>query len=162
MPKPLILVADDHADVRQALCLLLRNSGYDVATAASPAEALSTLRQTAHDLALLDLNYQRDTTSGIEGLELLKEIRAHHRELPVVILTGWATVSLAVEAMHSARRTFSRNPGRTRASARSWRTTWLLPVPARTCAGSRPRGGSRMSTRTGRCTAPARCRKCSQ
>lgn len=110
MSKPLILVADDHADVRQALCLLLRDSGYDVATAASPAEALSALRQAPPDLVLLDLNYRRDTTSGVEGLELLKQIRAQYRDLPVVILTGWATVSLAVEAMQLGAQDFLEKP----------------------------------------------------
>lgn len=110
MSKPLILVADDHADVRQALCLLLRDGGYEVATAASPAEALSALRQAPPDLVLLDLNYQRDTTSGVEGLELLRQIRAHHSELPVVILTGWATVTLAVEAMQLGAQDFLEKP----------------------------------------------------
>lgn len=110
MSKPLILVADDHADVRQALSLLLRDCGYDVATAASPAEALSALRQSPPDLVLLDLNYRRDTTSGAEGLELLKQIRAQQRELPIVILTGWATVSLAVEAMHLGAQDFLEKP----------------------------------------------------
>ena len=110
MSKPLILVADDHADVRQALALLLRDCGYDVLTAASPGEALSALRQSPPDLILLDLNYQRDTTSGAEGLELLKQIRAQHRELPVVVLTGWATVSLAVGAMHLGAQDFLEKP----------------------------------------------------
>lgn len=110
MPKPLILVADDHADVRQALSLLLRDCGCDVATAASPAEALSALRQSPPDLVLLDLNYQRDTTSGAEGLELLRQVRAQHRDLPVVILTGWATVSLAVEAMRLGAQDFLEKP----------------------------------------------------
>jgi DNA-binding NtrC family response regulator len=110
MSKPLILIADDHADVRQALSLLLRDCGYDVNTAASPAEALSAVRQSPPDLILLDLNYQRDTTSGAEGLGLLREIRAQHRELPVVILTGWATVSLAVEAIHLGAQDFLEKP----------------------------------------------------
>ncbi|MGH8297815.1 MAG: sigma-54-dependent transcriptional regulator [Steroidobacteraceae bacterium] len=110
MPKPLVLIADDHADVRQALSLLLRDGGYDVATAASPAEALSALRQSTPDLLLLDLNYRRDTTSGVEGLELLKQVRAQHGELPVVILTGWATVSLVVEAMQLGAQDFLEKP----------------------------------------------------
>jgi DNA-binding NtrC family response regulator len=110
MSKPVILVADDHADVRQALSLLLRDCGYDVNTAASPAEALSALRQSPPDLVLLDLNYQRDTTSGVEGLALLKQVRAQHRDLPVVILTGWATVSLAVEAMQLGAQDFLEKP----------------------------------------------------
>jgi DNA-binding NtrC family response regulator len=110
MSKPLILVADDQADVRQALALLLRDSGYEVTTAASPAEALSSLRQARPDLLLLDLNYQRDTTSGSEGLALLREIRAHDAELPVVILTGWATVQLAVEAIQLGAQDFLEKP----------------------------------------------------
>lgn len=110
MSKPLILIADDHADVRQVLSLLLRDGGYDVATAASPAEALSALRQSPPDLVLLDLNYRRDTTSGVEGLELLKQIRGQYRELPVVILTGWATVTLAVEAMQLGAQDFLEKP----------------------------------------------------
>lgn len=110
MSKPLILVADDQADVRQALSLLLRDSGYEVATAASPAEVLSVLRQSRPDLMLLDLNFQRDTTSGAEGLALLKEIRAQDAELPIVILTGWATVQLAVQAIHLGAQDFLEKP----------------------------------------------------
>ena len=110
MSKPLILVADDQADVRQALSLLLRDSGYEVATAASPAEVLSVLRQSLPDLILLDLNYQRDTTSGAEGLALLREIRRLDSELPIIILTGWATVELAVEAMRLGAQDFLEKP----------------------------------------------------
>ena len=110
MGKPLILIADDQADVRQALSLLLRDSGYEAATAASPAEVLSSLRQARPELLLLDLNFQRDTTSGAEGLALLKEIRAHDAELPVVILTGWATVQLAVQAIQLGAQDFLEKP----------------------------------------------------
>lgn len=110
MPKPLILIADDHADVRQALSMLLQEVGHEVATAASPAEALSALRQLRPDLVLLDLNYQRDTTSGHEGLALLKEIRAQDGELPVVVLTGWATVSIAVQALQLGAQDFLEKP----------------------------------------------------
>ncbi|MDE2197341.1 MAG: sigma-54-dependent Fis family transcriptional regulator [Gammaproteobacteria bacterium] len=110
MTKPLILIADDQADVRQALSLLLRDSEYQVATAASPAEVLSSLRQSRPDLVLLDLNFQRDTTSGAEGLALLKEIRAQDAELPVVILTGWATVQVAVQAMQLGAQDFLEKP----------------------------------------------------
>jgi DNA-binding NtrC family response regulator len=110
MSKSLVLVSDDHADVRQALSLLLRDSGYDVATAASPAETLSSLRQLRPNLLLLDLNFRRDTTSGAEGLELLKQIRTQSSELPVVILTGWATVSLAVQALQLGAQDFLEKP----------------------------------------------------
>ncbi|MHB8424904.1 MAG: sigma-54-dependent transcriptional regulator [Gammaproteobacteria bacterium] len=110
MPIPQILIADDQADVRQALALLLKDSGYEVTTAASPAEVLSALRQSLPDLILLDLNYQRDTTSGIEGLALLREIRRQDGALPVIILTGWATVELAVEAMRLGAQDFLEKP----------------------------------------------------
>ncbi len=110
MSKPQILIADDQADVRQALALLLKDSGYEVTTAASPAEVLSVLRQSLPDLILLDLNYQRDTTSGAEGLALLREIRRLDSELPIIILTGWATVELAVEAMRLGAQDFLEKP----------------------------------------------------
>ena len=134
MSKPLILVADDHADVRQALSLLLRDGGYDVLTAASPAEALSALRQSPPDLILLDLNYQRDTTSGVEGLELLKQIRARHRAVPIVILTGWATVSLAVQAMHLGAQDFLEKP---------WENARVRSLVAQRLASARARAEMR-------------------
>jgi len=110
MSRPLILVADDHEDVRQSLALLLRDGGYEVATAVSPAEVLSSLRQLRPDLLLLDLNYQRDTTSGAEGLALLREIRTQSTELPVVVITGWARVQLAVEAIQLGAADFLEKP----------------------------------------------------
>jgi DNA-binding NtrC family response regulator len=110
MSKPLILVADDHEDVRQSLALLLRDAGYEVATAASPAEVLSSLRQLHPGLVLLDLNYQRDTTSGQEGLALLQEIRTHSANLPVVVMTGWARVQLAVQAIQLGAADFLEKP----------------------------------------------------
>lgn len=134
MSKPLILVADDHADVRQALSLLLRDCGYEVATAASPAEALSALRQSPPDLALLDLNYQRDTTSGAEGLALLRQIRAQYRELPVVILTGWATVTLAVKAMQIGAQDFLEKP---------WENARVRAIVAHHLAAARARADVR-------------------
>lgn len=110
MAKPVILIADDDADVRQALSLLLRDCGCEVATAASPAEALSSLRQRRPDLVLLDMNYQRDTTSGAEGLALLRQIKALDIALPVVMLTGWGTVQLAVQAIQSGAQDFLEKP----------------------------------------------------
>ena len=110
MAKPVVLVSDDDADVRQALSLLLRDCGCEVATAASPAEALSSLRQMRPALMLLDLNYRRDTTSGEEGLALLEQIRAQDSTLTVVVLTGWATVQLAVRAMQLGAQDFLEKP----------------------------------------------------
>ncbi len=110
MAKPVILVADDDADVRHALSLLLCDCGCDVTAAASPAETLTSLRQTRPALVLIDLNYRRDTTSGEEGLALLKQIRAQDSELPVVVLTGWGTVQLAVQAMQLGAKDFLEKP----------------------------------------------------
>lgn len=110
MEKPVILIADDDADVRQALSLLLRDCGCEVTTAASPAETLSSLRQQRPELVLLDMNYQRDTTSGAEGLALLRQIKAMDSALPVVVLTGWATVSLAVQALQLGAQDFLEKP----------------------------------------------------
>lgn len=94
-----ILIADDQSDVLEALRLLLKMEGYDVATAASPQAVLNTVGHHAFDLALIDLNYSRDTTSGLEGLELLARLRTLDPLLPVVVMTAWGGIDLAVEAM---------------------------------------------------------------
>ena len=105
-----LLVADDQADVREALRLLLKAEGYAIETAASPAEALSALQKGAFDAALVDLNYARDTTSGQEGLDLLGRLQAADGTLPVVVMTAWASVELAVEAMRRGARDFVAKP----------------------------------------------------
>ncbi|MDE3137007.1 MAG: SpoIIE family protein phosphatase [Acidobacteriota bacterium] len=97
---PRVLVADDQPDVLEALRLLLKAHGYDVVTATSPAGVLDAVRHADFDLLLIDLNYARDTTSGREGLDLLAELQREAYLPPVVVMTGWATVTLAVEAMH--------------------------------------------------------------
>ena len=94
-----ILVADDQSDIREALRLLLKGEGYRVETVASPAEALAAVATGAFDLALIDLNYARDTTSGHEGFELLQKLQENQPVLPVVALTGWGTVDVAVESV---------------------------------------------------------------
>jgi sigma-B regulation protein RsbU (phosphoserine phosphatase) len=94
-----VLVADDQPDVIEALRLLLQANGYQVVTATSPAAVLDAVRGGPFDL-LIDLNYARDTTSGREGLDLLAELQRNIDLPPVVVMTGWATVALAVEAMH--------------------------------------------------------------
>jgi sigma-B regulation protein RsbU (phosphoserine phosphatase) len=99
IPAPRTLIADDHPDVLAALRMLLRSEGWQAETFASPAEALEAIRTRNFDLALVDLNYARDTTSGQEGLDLISRIRALDSALPVVAMTAWANIELAIEAM---------------------------------------------------------------
>jgi len=105
-----ILIADDQPDVREALSLFLTGEGHDVETAASPAEVLAALERPGIDALILDLNFRSDTTSGREGLAVLKEVRANDLELPVVVITAWGTVQLAVEAMRTGASDFIEKP----------------------------------------------------
>ena len=105
-----IVVADDQADILDAIRLLLGGEGYDVATAASPAELIARLEQSDFDVAIIDLNYTRDTTSGQEGFELLDRIAAIDPTLPVLVMTGWSSVSGAVEAMRRGARDYIEKP----------------------------------------------------
>jgi phosphoserine phosphatase RsbU/P len=94
-----ILIADDQADVLEALRLLLKGHGYATEAVTSPAALLDALSRREFDLILMDLNYARDTTSGREGLDLLGQLKSFEAAPPIVVMTGWATVGLAVEAM---------------------------------------------------------------
>ena len=95
-----ILVVDDQPDVREALRLLLKGAGYSTDTADSPNAALAAAAYAEHDLIVVDMNYTSDTTSGEEGLSLVERLRKQRRHVPIVAMTGWSTVELAVEAMH--------------------------------------------------------------
>ncbi|MCG8414576.1 MAG: sigma-54 dependent transcriptional regulator [Pseudomonadales bacterium] len=94
-----VLVADDDKAIVKALTLLLDSEHMESVACSNPAQVLEQVRSTPFQLALIDLNYHEDTTSGKEGLELISEIRKLDSELPVVVMTGWGTVSIAVEAM---------------------------------------------------------------
>jgi DNA-binding NtrC family response regulator len=96
---PRILVADDQPDVLEALRLLLKRHGYETETVTSPAAILRALEAREFDLLLMDLNYARDTTSGREGLDLLSHLNTRGDTPPIVVMTGWGSVGLAVEAM---------------------------------------------------------------
>jgi phosphoserine phosphatase RsbU/P len=93
-----ILVVDDQPDVREALRLLLRNAGFTIETASSPEEAFAAAAR-GFDMIVADLNYRRDTTSGEEGLRLLESLRAQRAGAPIIAITGWSSIELAVEAM---------------------------------------------------------------
>ena len=107
---PAILIADDQPDVLEALRLLLKGEGFAIETAASPAQVLAALEARDFAAVLMDLNYTRDTTSGQEGLDLLARIREIDATLPVVVMTAWASVELAVEAMRRGARDFIQKP----------------------------------------------------
>jgi DNA-binding NtrC family response regulator len=107
---PRILIADDQPDVLAALRLLLKAKGYQRETAASPAAILAAFALHDYDLLLMDLNYARDTTSGQEGLDVLRQLMARDPALPVVVMTAWGSVELAVEAMRHGARDFVQKP----------------------------------------------------
>ncbi|HEY1848297.1 MAG TPA: sigma-54 dependent transcriptional regulator [Opitutaceae bacterium] len=109
-PSHRILIADDHADIVEALRLLLKGEGYQTEAVKSPAAAIKAVEARDYSLALIDLNYARDTTSGKEGLELLSRLQAADPTLPVVIMTAWANVELAVEAMRRGAKDFVSKP----------------------------------------------------
>ena len=105
-----ILIADDQPDVIEALRLLLKREGYKIDSAESPQQAIQSIENRDFDLAIIDLNYTRDTTSGQEGLDLLAKIQTIDSMLPVVVMTAWGSVELAVEAMRRGARDFIQKP----------------------------------------------------
>jgi len=107
---PRILIADDQPDVLAALRLLLKGERFEIETATSPAGVLDVVNSRDLDVVLIDLNYARDTTSGSEGLDLLNRIQAVDPTLPVVVMTAWGSVDLAVEAMRRGARDFIQKP----------------------------------------------------
>src|SRR5437868_15336997 len=94
-----ILVADDQPDVLEALRILLKGAGHQTDTVTSLAGVLSALEKRDYALLMMDLNYTRDTTSGQEGLEVIPKLQEIDSTLPIVVMTAWATIDLAVEAM---------------------------------------------------------------
>ncbi len=105
-----ILIADDQQDIREALRLLLTSKGFVVMQADNPAEILEVISQAAVNLVLLDMNYRRDTTSGQEGLELLKQARQFDPHLPIIAMTAWGSVDLAMRAVRQGANDFIEKP----------------------------------------------------
>ncbi|MDX2187928.1 MAG: sigma-54 dependent transcriptional regulator [Opitutaceae bacterium] len=112
MPERLarILIADDQPDVAEAMRFLLKPEGYQVDAFRSPSGAVKAAEGSSYDLAIIDLNYTRDTTSGAEGLALLQKLREVDPSLPIVVMTAWATVDIAVHAMQHGARDFITKP----------------------------------------------------
>ena len=114
-----ILIADDQADVLKALRLLLRPEGYEIKTASSVEEIIDEVNSNDFDVVLMDLNYVRGETSGRQGLDLLKRIRQIDESLPVVVMTAWSSIEIAVEVMRCGARDFIQKP---------WKNERLLSV----------------------------------
>jgi phosphoserine phosphatase RsbU/P len=108
--QPRVLIADDQPDVLEALRLLLKGHGYLTEAVTSPAALFEAITQKEFDLILMDLNYARDTTSGREGLDLLARLKTTENAPPIVVMTGWASVGLAVEAMQQGIGDFVEKP----------------------------------------------------
>jgi sigma-B regulation protein RsbU (phosphoserine phosphatase) len=134
MIPPRILIADDQPDVLNALRLLLKGQGYETEGVASPAELLRAVEAREFDLLLMDLNYARDTTSGREGLDLLSRLKETADAPAIVVMTGWATVGLAVEAMQYGVADFVEKP---------WTNTRLLEILQKQIALGRERRDAR-------------------
>jgi len=105
-----ILIADDQLDVLEALRLLLKGEGFTIESATSPASIMAAIETSEFDVVLMDLNYTRDTTSGQEGLDLLQKLQSIDPSLPIVVMTAWASVEVAVEAMRRGARDFVTKP----------------------------------------------------
>ena len=108
--QPRVLIADDQPDVLEALRLLLKSEGYRIDSAGSPAGVIDAVETRDFDSVLIDLNYARDTTSGEEGLDLLSTLQTHDPTLPVIVMTAWGSVDVAVEAMRRGARDFIQKP----------------------------------------------------
>jgi phosphoserine phosphatase RsbU/P len=108
--QPRVLIADDQPDLLDALRLLLKGEGMQMEAVMSPDAAVAALSATSYDLLLMDLNYTGDTTSGNEGMDLLSRVQAIDSSLPVVVMTGWGSVDLAVETMRRGVRDFVQKP----------------------------------------------------
>lgn len=110
MIKQNILVVDDDEGILSALTMLLKSEGFDSQAVTSPEQALRALQQTEFSLLLMDLNYAKDTTSGEEGLQLIKKVRSTDELLPIVVMTGWGTIDVAVRAMQHGANDFVQKP----------------------------------------------------
>lgn len=117
--SPRALIADDQSDVLIALHLLLKSEGFQIEAATSPAAVLEKVSAEKYDVLLMDMNYARDTTSGREGLDLLTRVRDLDQSLPVIAMTAWGSIELAVEAMQRGLSDFVQKP---------WNNARLLEV----------------------------------
>ncbi len=137
--QPRILIADDQEDVLAALRILLKPEGFALESVTSPPAVLQALDSREFDVLLMDLNYTRDTTSGQEGLDLLNRILQTDPTLPVVVMTAWGSVDIAVEAMRRGARISFRNLGTTRGCSRFSRRRLNSAPPCGAGPGWKPK-----------------------
>ncbi|MCM1028037.1 MAG: sigma-54 dependent transcriptional regulator [Pseudoflavonifractor sp.] len=107
--QPLILIVDDDDAIRLSVKTLLKRAGYRTATAANAAEAIECLRRESPALTLCDMNFSR-ATSGREGLELLQRLKTLAPDMPVILMTAWGSIPLAVEGMRAGASDFITKP----------------------------------------------------
>src|SRR5262245_38523643 len=108
--SPRVLIADDQQDVIEALRLLLKGEGYQIEAVNSPQTIIDAIEARDFDAVVMDLNYTRDTTSGQEGLDVVARAHAIDPMLPVIVMTAWGSIDLAVEAMRRGGRDFVQKP----------------------------------------------------
>ncbi|MGI4873643.1 MAG: sigma-54-dependent transcriptional regulator [Janthinobacterium lividum] len=124
----MLLIVDDDLAVRTSLRLLLKQAGYEAAAVPGPAEALAAMREAAPQLVLLDMNFSA-TTSGADGLALLRELKALAPQVPVVLLTGWGSIALAVAGMKAGAAEFVTKPWQNEALLQTITTALALQAP---------------------------------
>lgn len=105
-----ILVADDDINIIASLKYVLAEEGFDIIAVTTPQAAIESIKQQSIDLVLLDMNFQDDTTSGAEGMQLVESIEALALNIPILVMTGWATIDIAVEAMQAGAKDFIQKP----------------------------------------------------
>jgi len=105
-----VLIADDDINILASLQYVLSEEGFDIIAVTTPQAALENIKQHSFDLVLLDMNFVQDTTSGAEGLQLVKAISELEISMPIIVMTGWATIDIAVEAMQAGARDFIQKP----------------------------------------------------
>jgi len=105
----MVLMCDDDATIRSSLTLVLKRAGYETAAAASPQEAVDFVRRNCPELILMDMNYSKATT-GEEGLELLAKVKIFCPNVPIILITAWGTIDLAVRGVRAGAFDFITKP----------------------------------------------------
>ena len=132
----MILLVDDDPAVTASLALLLKQAGYLCHSAASPAEAIALVERNRYELVMQDMNFSRRTT-GEEGLELLGRLKKARPDLPVILMTAWGSIPLAVEGMKAGASDFVTKPWTNQQMLQSIRTVIGLAATVEGGAASR-------------------------